>query len=107
LSTPELFDELAKYRRLGSPYVVLGILTNSLFRCLGGKLADVAKSSIAFQATTRFASGVIAILLGSCRGVHADAPTLPVTKAERGKGQVMEGIGVLRRAALFGWRKQE
>jgi threonine/homoserine/homoserine lactone efflux protein len=48
----------------GIAFVVLGFLTNSLFGCLGGKFADVAKSSIAFQATTRFASGVILIVLG-------------------------------------------
>jgi threonine/homoserine/homoserine lactone efflux protein len=48
----------------GIAFVVLGFFTNSLFGCLGGKLGDVARSNTAFQAITRFASGIILVALG-------------------------------------------
>ena len=48
----------------GIAFVVLGFFTNSLFGCLGGKLGDIARSSTAFQAITRFASGIILVALG-------------------------------------------
>jgi threonine/homoserine/homoserine lactone efflux protein len=50
--------------RFGIVFVVLGFFTNSMFGCLGGKLCDVTRSSSVFQAITRFASGVILIVLG-------------------------------------------
>jgi threonine/homoserine/homoserine lactone efflux protein len=48
----------------GIAFVVLGFVTNSLFGCLGGKLGDVTRSNTAFRAITRFASGIILIVLG-------------------------------------------
>ena len=45
-------------------FVVAGLVTNSLFSCLGGKLSDIARSNSAFQTITRFASGIILIALG-------------------------------------------
>jgi threonine/homoserine/homoserine lactone efflux protein len=54
----------AQILTFGLAFVVLGFLTNSLFGCLAGKLGDVARSNNAFQAITRFASGIILIALG-------------------------------------------
>jgi threonine/homoserine/homoserine lactone efflux protein len=48
----------------GVTFVALGFVTNSLFGWLGAKLGTVAGSSSTFQAITRFASGVILIVLG-------------------------------------------
>ena len=48
----------------GIAFVVLGFVTNSLFGCLGGKLGDVTRSNTSFRAITRFASGIILIVLG-------------------------------------------
>jgi threonine/homoserine/homoserine lactone efflux protein len=48
----------------GITFVALGLVTNSLFGCLGAKLGTLAGSSSTFQAITRFASGIILIALG-------------------------------------------
>ena len=58
----------AQILAFGIAFVLLGFLTNSLFGCLGGKLGDVARSNSAFQAITRFASGIILIALGVIAG---------------------------------------
>jgi threonine/homoserine/homoserine lactone efflux protein len=54
----------AQMLTFGVAFVVLGFCTNSLFGCLGGKLGDVARSNRAFEAATRYASGIILMGLG-------------------------------------------
>ena len=61
---PRAGSTSAQIPTFGIAFVVLGFFTNSLFGCLGGKLGDVARSSSAFQAITRFISGIILIALG-------------------------------------------
>jgi threonine/homoserine/homoserine lactone efflux protein len=48
----------------GIAFVVAGLVTNSVFGCLGGNLSGVARSNCAFQTITRIASGIILIALG-------------------------------------------
>jgi threonine/homoserine/homoserine lactone efflux protein len=61
---PRAGSTSAQILTFGIAFVVLGFITNSLFGCLGGKLGDVAKSKTVFQVITRFASGIILIVLG-------------------------------------------
>jgi threonine/homoserine/homoserine lactone efflux protein len=61
---PRAGSTSAQILTFGIAFVVLGFFTNSLFGCLGGKLRDVTRSNSAFQAISRFASGIILIALG-------------------------------------------
>ena len=64
LVSPRAGSTSTQILAFGIAFVVLGFFTNSLFGCLGGKLGNVARSNSAFQAITRFASGIILIALG-------------------------------------------
>ena len=61
---PRAGSTSAQRRTFGIPCVVLGFCPKSLFGGLGGKVGDVAGSDSAFRAITRFASGIILIVLG-------------------------------------------
>ena len=61
---PKAGSTSAQILTFGIAFVVLGFCTNSLFGCLGGKVGGVATSNSAFQAITRFGSGIILIALG-------------------------------------------
>jgi threonine/homoserine/homoserine lactone efflux protein len=48
----------------GTAFVAMGFVTNSLFGCLGGKLAALAGGRERFRMTARYGSGGVLIVLG-------------------------------------------
>ncbi len=61
----------------GRTFVALGFITNSLYECLGGTIASVARGNARFQTVTRYASGVVLAGMGIAAGL-ASATARPL-----------------------------
>ena len=61
----------------GCMFVVLGFITNSLYGCLGGTIASVARNNARFQESIHYVSGVVLLGMGIAAGL-ASAPARPL-----------------------------
>lgn len=60
----------------GAVFVLLGFVTNSLFGCLGGRLAALAGHGERFRTATRYAGGGVLIALGIAAAFTANPRTV-------------------------------